>query len=84
MAGKPVEPEYRKLGQTVKRLREKAGLSQDDVAKLMDLSRVSITNIEAGRQRVNYALALRILRKLRVARRERCSACGAKLGLKPE
>lgn len=43
-------PNQRTLGWRIRRLRERAGLRQVEVAKKVGLSRGSITNIEAGRQ----------------------------------
>lgn len=49
------------FGRRLRRARVAVDLSQDDVARAVGLSRTSITNIEAGRQRVGlsqlYALA---------------------------
>ena len=41
------------LGTRLKKAREYLGLTQDDVAKLMGVSRVIITNIEAGTRKVS-------------------------------
>jgi len=38
------------LAKTVKRLREKQGLSQEKLARLADVSNNTIINIEAGKQ----------------------------------
>ena len=38
------------IGTNVKMLRTKAKISQDDFADMVDLNRVSISNIESGRQ----------------------------------
>jgi len=38
------------ISKTVKRLREKMGLSQEKLARLADVSNNTIINIEAGRQ----------------------------------
>jgi len=38
------------LAKTVKRLREKTGLSQEKLARLADVSNNTIINIEAGKQ----------------------------------
>lgn len=43
---------YRLFGSRVRALREEKNVTQDELAKLVDLSRTSITNIEKGRQRV--------------------------------
>lgn len=47
-----IEPTYTVLGMRIKQLREKKGLTQTDVAESVGLTRVSVTNIEAGRQRM--------------------------------
>ena len=39
-----------KLAKTVKRLREKMGISQEKLARLADVSNNTIINIEAGKQ----------------------------------
>ena len=41
------------LGTRLKKAREYLGLTQEDVAKLMGVSRVIITNIEAGIRKVS-------------------------------
>ena len=41
------------LGTRLKKAREYLGLTQEDVAKLMEVSRVIITNIEAGTRKVS-------------------------------
>lgn len=43
---------YRQFGAKVEALRNALGISQDELAKRVGLKRTSITNIEAGRQRV--------------------------------
>lgn len=40
------------LGETIRRLRDAAGLSQHELSAKLDLTRSSIANIEAGRQNV--------------------------------
>lgn len=42
---------YRLIGERIKSARERAGLSQAKLAKKLEMSRASIVNIEAGRQR---------------------------------
>lgn len=41
------------VGAAIKRRRERHGLSQSDLAKALELSRTSVTNIEAGRQPIS-------------------------------
>ena len=43
---------YRLFGSRVRALREEKNVTQEELAKRVDLSRTSITNIEKGRQRV--------------------------------
>lgn len=43
---------YRLFGDRVRELREKKSVTQEELARRVDLSRTSITNIEKGRQRV--------------------------------
>jgi DNA-binding XRE family transcriptional regulator len=52
IAPQGVEVVYRRLGEWVRRARKLRGLRQEDVDALMGLTRTSIVNIEAGRQRV--------------------------------
>ena len=43
---------YRLFGDRVRKLREKRKVTQEELARRVELSRTSITNIEKGRQRV--------------------------------
>ena len=43
---------YKKFGRNIKDLREKAGLTQDQLAKKLDLTRASVSNVEVGKQSV--------------------------------
>ncbi|KKT74163.1 MAG: Helix-turn-helix domain protein [Parcubacteria group bacterium GW2011_GWB1_44_7] len=45
-----VESSKNNIAKTVKRLREKAGLSQEKLARLADVSNNTLINIEAGKQ----------------------------------
>ena len=44
---------YREFGRALRARRKHAGLSQDNVAQRVGMSRTSITNIEQGRQHVS-------------------------------
>jgi transcriptional regulator with XRE-family HTH domain len=44
---------YKKLGRRIKKLREQIGLSQDDLAKRLCLSRVTLSMIENGQRKIN-------------------------------
>ena len=43
---------YRQLGQSIRTRREQLGMTQDALAKLVKLSRTSVTNVERGGQQV--------------------------------
>lgn len=61
---KPIEACHISVGIRIRMIREMLGLSQDDLAKRVGLTRVSVTNTEIGRQRLlldgieRYATAL--------------------------
>ena len=46
------DPLYTMFGSRVRALREKKNVTQEELARRVELSRTSITNIEKGRQRV--------------------------------
>lgn len=52
---------YQALGRLMRKAREEAGVTQDQLAALVGLTRTSITNIEGGRQKIQvhtlYAVA---------------------------
>ena len=48
----PTERVYVKLGQRIKFIREMLGITQVKLAKKIGITRTSLTNVEAGRQRV--------------------------------
>lgn len=58
-----IEACYRRLGEWVRQERRRRGWRQEDLAPLMGLTRTSIVNIEAGKQRVllHDALALLVI-----------------------
>jgi len=49
---KPIEAVHQSLGLAVRRIREALGVDQEELAKRVGLTRTSVVNIEAGRQRV--------------------------------
>lgn len=51
----PIEPIYILFGARVRQMREILGMTQADLAKRVGLTRTSVVNIEAGRQRVLLA-----------------------------
>ena len=50
----------RVLGERIRKARDEAGVTQDELGGLVGLSRTSITNIERGRQGVQAYLLTRI------------------------
>ena len=57
---------YRQFGQLLKRARNAAGLSQEDLAAAIGLTRTSVSNIEKGRQRVLLHTFGRLLHVLKI------------------
>lgn len=61
---KPIEPCHAMVGLRIRQIREVLGITQDELAKRVGLKRVSVTNLEIGRQRLlldgveRYARAL--------------------------
>jgi transcriptional regulator with XRE-family HTH domain len=54
------------IGRNIKRLREKAGLSQDALAKILGISRPAVTAIEQGRRRLSADELGRLAKALHV------------------
>ena len=57
---------YEELGKRIKAAREKEGINQEVVAQYLDLSRVSISNIEAGKQKIQLHTLLDIVKLLHI------------------
>lgn len=57
---------YAAFGTRLKSARNRANMSQSDLAKRVSLSRTSITNIERGHQQVSLKLAVSLARELHV------------------
>ena len=57
---------YRRFGHSLRRVRKAAGLSQEDLAGAIGLTRTSVSNIENGRQKVLLHAFEKILRVLNV------------------
>lgn len=61
---------YREIGQLVRSIRRRAGLTQASLAKRAGLTRTSITNLEAGNQQIRIHTLYSIARVLGVSPRE--------------
>ena len=61
---------YKPLGQLVRAFRTRAGLSQQELADKIGLTRTSVTNIEKGRQRIPLHLLFALADALKVAPRQ--------------
>lgn len=57
---------YRHLGENIRACRKRTGLSQESLAKLVGLTRTSLTNIENGRQHPPLHTLCEIVEKLNV------------------
>jgi transcriptional regulator with XRE-family HTH domain len=60
-----IKPEFLSFGAEVKRLRAAAGLRQQDLASLVNVTRSYITQVESGRTRCRRDFALRLDRALK-------------------
>ncbi len=58
---------YEALGRLVRSHRERAQLTQDELARRVGMTRTSITNIESGRQKVQIHTLYQIARSLEVS-----------------
>jgi transcriptional regulator with XRE-family HTH domain len=61
-----VEDFYPEFGRRIRLARRRAHLSQDTLGRLTGLNRTSITNIEAGRQRIPLHLLIRFATALEI------------------
>lgn len=57
---------YQQLGENIRACRRRSNLSQDGLAKLIGLTRTSLTNIENGRQHPPLHTLCEIVAKLKV------------------
>jgi DNA-binding XRE family transcriptional regulator len=55
---------YKAVGQSLKIARERAGLNQSDLARLIGLTRTSVTNMESGNQSISLYYAALIVEVL--------------------
>jgi transcriptional regulator with XRE-family HTH domain len=66
----PLPQVYRRLGELLRAYRNKARLTQEQLAECVGHTRTSIANIEAGRQRIPLDLLFRLANALQVDTRE--------------
>jgi len=58
---------YRRLGELIKTARSHAGMTQLDLATFLGMSRISIVNIEAGKQKVQMHTLMEIANYLKLS-----------------
>ena len=58
---------YKRLGQRIREARTRSGLTQQELAAKVDLTRTSVTNIELGRQKLLVHALVEIAAALQVA-----------------
>ena len=64
----PARPKHRAiLGQTIRRYRQRAALSQEKLAEKAELSTVFINRVEAGKENISVDALYRIARSLGVS-----------------
>lgn len=61
-----IEKCYRDFGRKLRERRQWLGLTQEEVAWIAGLTRASIVNIEAGRQRAHYHTVLLLAENLKI------------------
>jgi transcriptional regulator with XRE-family HTH domain len=61
-----LEPEYRRIGEILRRLRRERDLSQETLAASCCISRSALANIESGQQRLAVHQLLQLARALHV------------------
>lgn len=57
---------YKEIGRRIKEFREERGITQQEISDNIHLSRTSITNIEAGRQKIQIHILYQIATLLKV------------------
>lgn len=62
--------EAKKLGENLRRIRSKAGISQSDVAKSLGVSRGFVSDIENGKRNPTLATIARIAKAINVETEE--------------
>jgi transcriptional regulator with XRE-family HTH domain len=62
-----ISEESKKLGQNLKRIRMKKGISQNAIAKTLDIDRSFITNIEGGKTNPTLATIAKLAKAIGVS-----------------
>jgi len=65
-----VENEAQRLGQNLKRIRTKKGISQGDIARTLKVNKSYISNVENGKSNPTLATIAKIARAIGVSIRE--------------
>lgn len=65
-SSKALDPEWVRVGATIRALRELRGMTPDELANAVDMSRPYLANVEAGRKRLLPIKAARIASVLQV------------------
>lgn len=79
-----IEPMYAEFGRRVRNERMKQKLSQDELARAIDLPRTAVSNIESGRQRVLLHTLVALVKALRVSSNELLVGLGDGIGNETE
>lgn len=60
MASLTVNPDYKLIGNNIKQMRTKSQVSQQNLAKAINISQTHMSNLENGKTGVSLAIAIRI------------------------
>lgn len=69
---KEIESIYIIFGNHIKEARERMGFSQEQLGELLNLTRVSIANIESGRQRVLFHTGISLIKLFKIDLNKLC------------
>ena len=64
MASLNVNPDYKLIGNNIKQMRTKSQVSQQSLAKAINISQTHMSNLENGKTGVSLAIAIRIAQHL--------------------
>lgn len=65
MASLTVNPDYKLIGNNIKQMRTKSQVSQQNLAKAINISQTHMSNLENGKTGVSLAIAIRISQHLK-------------------